>query len=141
MESAIGAARQKILELAAQNASVARDDRGRVVISINEYPGADKIYDGLVSQLLGTLGSDRSDDFAAFVGDGLQLELNHAGHQDQIITLTHNPPSATSPQGGYTMESASAFKSGSVTMVSTFPNIAAFAQEFGPVANLVPPNF
>ena len=141
MESAIGAAHQKILELAVQNASVTTDDQGRVVISIHEYSGADKIYDGLVSQLLSTLGSDRSDSFVPIAGEGLRIVLDQAGHQDRIITLLHNPPSATSPLGSYTVETASAFNAGSMTGVGTYANMAEFAKSFGPLANLVPPNF
>ena len=141
MKSAIGAAHQKILELAAQNASVTTDDQGRVVISINEFSGADKIYDGLVSQLLNTLGSDRSGGFVSLAEDGLRAVLNQAGHQDQMITLTHNPPSAASPQGSYTVESAVAGKEGGGARVATYPNMAAITRRYGPLINLVPPNF
>ncbi|MGD1032533.1 MAG: hypothetical protein ABSA05_15495 [Opitutaceae bacterium] len=141
MKSAIAAAHQKILELAAQSATVTTDDQGRVVISINEFSGADQVYDGLVSQILSTLGSDRSDSFVSLAEDGLRAVLNQAGHQDQMITFTHNPPSAASPQGSYTVESAVAYAKGGGANVATYPDMAAVTRRYGPLVNLFPPNF
>ena len=141
MISAIGAARQRILELAAQSASGTTDNQGRVVISIKPFAGTDEIYDGLVSQLSSTLGSDRSDNFVSLSEEGLRAQLNRAGHDDQMITLTHNPPSATSPQGSYKLELATAWGIGSRVGVTTIPNMATFAQLYGPLAHFVPPNF
>ncbi|MGD1032532.1 MAG: sigma-70 family RNA polymerase sigma factor [Opitutaceae bacterium] len=137
MESDIGAARQKILELEAKSASVTTDDQGRVVISIQENSGANIIYDGLVSRLMSTLGSDRSESFLPMVGDGLSMELDQAGHSNQTFTLTHNPPSAASPQGNYTMRTVSTV----ITGATVYDNMAEFAKDLGPIASLVPANF
>jgi len=137
MQSAIGAARHDILELEAQNASVTTDNQGGVVISIKKFSGGDGVYDGLVSQLSSTLGRDRSESLLPMVEDSLRMALDQAGHSDQTITLTRNPPSATSPQGEFTMRTASAV----MTTTTVDANMAYFAQVFGPLAKLVPANF
>jgi hypothetical protein len=140
LQQSVDQARDRLAALERENATVARDPNGAMVISVKPFPEAGgAAYDQLVKSFAETLGPERNAAFLTLGVQQVERALAQFGAAQRTVTISED----VSPNGniGYRVNENQKLGQGHSSSTSQFRSFQEAAKHLGTLERLLPPDF
>lgn len=142
LQQSVDGARERLFEFERANATVARNDKGDLVISVSPFAAeGGVVYDALMKSFADTLGPERNAAYVALGASQVERALGQLGAAQRTVTFSLDPAVEGGAKARVLVKMDYKSSNGSGGSSSTFSSMEEAREYAGTVGRLVPPDF